>query len=142
MKFLVDNQLPTALAQYLRKRGFDCQHALEAGLGDALDTDICRYAELQERIIISKDEDFFYFAKQREAKIRVIWVRLGNCRTQALLEESVHLGDRFSVGTAEVAVTQPRLPCYKLGIRFGSDNMVKRFLASERTGFYVAVLRE
>jgi len=61
---------------------------------------------------------------------------------QGLLEESVHLGDRFSVGTAEVAVTQPRLPCYKLGIRFGSDDMVKRFLASGRTGFYVAVVRE
>lgn len=59
-----------------------------------------------------------------------------------LLEESVYLGDRFSVGTAEVAVTQPRLPCYKLGVRFGSDDMVKRFLASGRTGFYVAVVRE
>jgi MOSC domain-containing protein YiiM len=57
-------------------------------------------------------------------------------------EESVHLGDRFRVGTAEVAVTQPRLPCYKLGVRFGSDDMVKRFLASGRTGFYVAVIRE
>jgi MOSC domain-containing protein YiiM len=61
---------------------------------------------------------------------------------QQPVEESVHLGDRFSVGTAEVVVTQPRLPCYKLGIRFGSDDMVKRFLASGRTGFYVAVLRE
>src|SRR5258708_5627550 len=61
---------------------------------------------------------------------------------QGLPEESVHLGDRFSVGTAEVAVTQPRMPCYKLGIRFGSDDMVKRFLASGRTGFYVAVVRE
>jgi MOSC domain-containing protein YiiM len=59
-----------------------------------------------------------------------------------LLEDAVHLGDRFSVGTAEVAVTQPRLPCYKLGVRFGSDDMVKRFLASGRTGFYVAVVRE
>src|SRR5580704_4131632 len=58
------------------------------------------------------------------------------------LEESVHLGDRFSIGTAEVVVTQPRLPCYKLGLRFGSDDMVKRFLASGRTGFYVAVVRE
>jgi MOSC domain-containing protein YiiM len=61
---------------------------------------------------------------------------------EELLEESVHLGDRFSVGTAEVAVTQPRLPCYKLGVRFGFDDMVKRFLASGRTGFYVAVVRE
>ena len=56
-------------------------------------------------------------------------------------EDSVHLGDRFSVGTAEVVVTQPRLPCYKLGVRFGSDDMVKQFLASGRTGFYVAVQR-
>src|SRR5207244_184989 len=60
----------------------------------------------------------------------------------ALLEESVHLGDRFSVGAAEVTVTQPRLPCYKLGIRFGSDDMVKQFLASGRTGLYFAVIRE
>jgi MOSC domain-containing protein YiiM len=60
----------------------------------------------------------------------------------AVLEDAVHLGDRFSVGTAEVVVTQPRLPCYKLGVRFGSDDMVKRFLASGRTGFYVAVVRE
>src|SRR5215471_12042904 len=57
-------------------------------------------------------------------------------------EDSVHLGDRFAVGTAEVIVTQPRLPCYKLGIKFGDDHMVKRFLASRRTGFYVAVARE
>src|SRR6266436_3026888 len=62
--------------------------------------------------------------------------------TDGLPEESVHLGDRFSIGTAEVVVTQPRLPCYKLGVRFGSDDMVKRFLASGRTGFYVAVVRE
>ncbi len=59
-----------------------------------------------------------------------------------LLEESVHLGDRFSVGTAEVVVTQPRLPCYKLGVKFGSDDMVKRFLASGRTGFYLSVVQE
>src|SRR5580693_5755597 len=58
------------------------------------------------------------------------------------LEDSVHLGDQFSVGSAEVVVTQPRLPCYKLGVRFQSDDMVKRFLASGRTGFYFAVTRE
>jgi MOSC domain-containing protein YiiM len=57
-------------------------------------------------------------------------------------EDSVYIGDRFSVGSAEVVVSQPRLPCYKLGIRFGSDQMVKRFLASGLTGFYLAVLRE
>ena len=65
-----------------------------------------------------------------------------NFTTDGLLESSVHLGDRFSIGSAEVVVTQPRLPCYKLGIRFQSDDMVKRFFASRLTGFYLAVTRE
>jgi len=65
-----------------------------------------------------------------------------NFTAEGLLESSAHLGDRFSVGTAEVIVTQPRLPCYKLGVRFGSDDMVRRFLASGLTGFYLAVTRE
>jgi len=65
-----------------------------------------------------------------------------NFTTEGLLEDSVYLGDRFAIGSAEVVVTQPRLPCYKLGIRFQSDDMVKRFLLSARTGFYFAVVRE
>jgi MOSC domain-containing protein YiiM len=64
-----------------------------------------------------------------------------NFTTDGLLENSVHLGDQFSVGSALVVVTQPRLPCYKLGIRFQADDMVKRFLASARTGFYLAITR-
>ena len=86
MKFLVDNQLPAALAIFLRKRGFDCQHVLEAGLGEALDAEICRYARIQERIIVSKDEDFFYAAKRPDTDVKLVWVRLGNCRTSELLE--------------------------------------------------------
>jgi len=65
-----------------------------------------------------------------------------NFTTDGLLEDSTHIGDQFSIGSAEVIVTQPRLPCYKLGIKFQSDDMVRRFLASERTGFYLAVTRE
>ena len=65
-----------------------------------------------------------------------------NFTAEGLHEDSVHIGDRFSVSSAEVFVTQPRLPCYKLGVRFQSDEMVKRFLASRRTGFYFAVARE
>jgi MOSC domain-containing protein YiiM len=65
-----------------------------------------------------------------------------NFTTEGLLEDAVHIGDRFSIGSAEVVVTQPRLPCYKLGIRFQSDAMVKRFLASKRSGFYLAATRE
>jgi MOSC domain-containing protein YiiM len=65
-----------------------------------------------------------------------------NFTIEGLNENSVHIGDRFAIGSAEVVVSQPRLPCYKLGIRFESDDMVKRFLASQRTGFYLAVTRE
>ena len=65
-----------------------------------------------------------------------------NFTTTGLTEDFVHLGDRFAVGSAQLVVTQPRLPCYKLGVRFQSDEMVKRFLASGRTGFYVAVTKE
>src|ERR1700755_3366773 len=65
-----------------------------------------------------------------------------NFTLQGLLEAEAHLGDRFAVGTAEVVVTQPRLPCYKLGIRFQSDAMVRKFLASALSGFYLAVTHE
>ena len=58
------------------------------------------------------------------------------------LEQDVAVGDRFRVGTAELVVTQPRIPCYKLGIRFGRRDMLKRFLASGRTGYYLAVEAE
>src|SRR6266705_3283571 len=59
-----------------------------------------------------------------------------------LLDETVHIGDRFQVGSAHVMVTQPRLPCYKLGLKFGRDDILKRFLQSGLTGFYFAVLKE
>jgi MOSC domain-containing protein YiiM len=65
-----------------------------------------------------------------------------NFTTAGVDEASVHVGDRFSIGSAQVIVTQPRLPCYKLGIRFNAPAFVKQFLASGRTGFYLAVERE
>jgi MOSC domain-containing protein YiiM len=65
-----------------------------------------------------------------------------NLTIEGLLERDVHLGDRLAIGSAQLVVTQPRLPCYKLGIRFGRDDMVKRFLASGRTGFYLSVAVE
>jgi MOSC domain-containing protein YiiM len=65
-----------------------------------------------------------------------------NLTTDGILETGVSIGDRIRVGGAEVVATQPRLPCYKLGVKFQSDDMVKRFLESGRTGFYGLVLRE
>ena len=72
----------------------------------------------------------------------LLWGAFGeNFTTQGLLEDQIYIGERFGIGTAEVQVTEPRLPCYKLGVRFGRTDMVKRFLASRRTGFYFAVVK-
>jgi MOSC domain-containing protein YiiM len=65
-----------------------------------------------------------------------------NLTSTGLLEAEVSIGDRLRIGSAEFRVTQPRVPCFKLGIRFGRPEMVKRFLAAGRSGFYLAVLRE
>ena len=65
-----------------------------------------------------------------------------NFTTAGLREDGLYIGDRLRVGSAEFMVTQPRMPCFKLGIRFNRPDMVKRFLQSGRTGFYFAVLKE
>lgn len=71
------------------------------------------------------------------------WGTFGeNLTTEGLSENRVCIGDHLRVGSAVLTVTQPRMPCYKLGIRFGRPDIVKRFLASGRTGFYLSVLRE
>jgi MOSC domain-containing protein YiiM len=75
--------------------------------------------------------------------VELPWGAFGeNLTTSGLAESEVCIGDRFSIGTAEVVVTQPRLPCFKLNLKFGRDDMIKRFLASRRTGFYLRVLKE
>src|SRR5713101_4314272 len=71
------------------------------------------------------------------------WGMFGeNFTTEGLVEESVFIGDRFRIGEAEVMATEPRMPCYKLGLKFARSDIIKRFLASRRTGFYFAVKRE
>ena len=70
------------------------------------------------------------------------WAMFGENLTTEGLREDVRIGDRFRIGSAEFVVTQPRLPCYKLGIRFGRMDMLKRMLRSGRTGFYFAVTTE
>jgi MOSC domain-containing protein YiiM len=65
-----------------------------------------------------------------------------NFNSEGILEDQVTIGDRLRVGSAEFMVTQPRMPCFKLGIRFNRRDMVKRFLESKRSGFYLSVTRE
>lgn len=85
MKFLVDNQLPAALAELLVSKGHEARHVLEVGLDAAGDTKIWNYAAANSLAVITKDEDFPQRASRPGAPVQVVWVRLGNCRKAALL---------------------------------------------------------
>ena len=75
--------------------------------------------------------------------VELPWGAFGeNLTTIGLREDEVRIGDRIAIGSAEFQVTQSRQPCFKLGIRFGRDDMLARFIASDRSGFYVSVVRE
>jgi predicted nuclease of predicted toxin-antitoxin system len=85
VKFLVDNQLPIALARWLLSQGVECKHVLDLALAAATDAEIWDYACENGCVVISKDEDFLYLANAPSSQARFIWVRIGNCRTKALL---------------------------------------------------------
>jgi predicted nuclease of predicted toxin-antitoxin system len=97
VRFLVDNQLPAALSQFLAARGCDCDHVMDVGLGSASDSAIWHFANQNELIVISKDEDFLYLAARPENRARLVWVRLGNCRTPVLLATFERLWPRIEV---------------------------------------------
>ena len=83
MKFIVDNQLPVALAHWLSARGEDAVHVLNLALDTTLDVEIWIRASAEGRIVVSKDEDFFHLANRSGDTGRLLWVRMGNCRTTA-----------------------------------------------------------
>jgi MOSC domain-containing protein YiiM len=62
-----------------------------------------------------------------------------NLTIEGILETEIFVGDRLRIGTAEFQVTEPRFPCFKLGIRFNRKDIIRRFLQSERSGFYLAI---
>jgi MOSC domain-containing protein YiiM len=93
-------------------------------------------------VYVYPSEHYDYW-KHELPEMKLPWGMFGeNFTTVGLFESELNIGDKFRVGSAIVMVTEPRMPCYKLGIRFGRSDIVKRFLASERTGFYFAVLQE
>ena len=97
----------------------------------------------REKAVYAYPAEHYDFWRRELPIAELPWGAFGeNFTTEGLLEDEVWIGDRYRVGTAELVVTQPRMPCYKLGIRFGQPDMVKRFHQSRRSGFYLAVERE
>jgi MOSC domain-containing protein YiiM len=97
----------------------------------------------REKAVYAYPSEHYPFWREELPGMDLPWGVFGeNLTTTGLLEDAVHVGDRLRAGSAEFIVTQPRMPCFKLGIRFGRPDMVQRFLAAGRSGFYVAVVRE
>jgi MOSC domain-containing protein YiiM len=95
-----------------------------------------------DKAIYAYPSEHYVFWRSELPGMDLPWGMFGeNFTTEGMLEAEAHIGDRWRVGAAEVMVTEPRMPCYKLGLKFGRADMVKRFLASRRTGFYLAIVR-
>jgi MOSC domain-containing protein YiiM len=96
-----------------------------------------------DKAIYAYPQEHYSFWGEQFPEMELPWGIFGeNLTLTGLLEDTVHIGDHFKVGSAKLMVTQPRVPCYKLGIKFGRDDILKRFLQSGMTGFYFSVLEE
>jgi MOSC domain-containing protein YiiM len=94
------------------------------------------------KAVYAYPSEHYAFWREEIPHLDLPWGAFGeNFTTEGLLEE-VQIGDRLRVGSAEFVVTQPRMPCFKLGIRLGRPEILKQFLRSGRTGFDLAVLEE
>jgi MOSC domain-containing protein YiiM len=105
-------------------------------------SDLSVHGGTYKAVYVYPSEHYAYW-RQKLQGVELGWGEFGeNLTTEGLFEGEVYVGDRIRIGTAEFRVTQPRQPCFKLGIRFGREDMVKRFAASGRSGFYLSIVAE
>jgi len=96
-----------------------------------------------DKAVYSYAKEHYEFWRKELNDMSLPWGMFGeNFTTQGLFEDNVNIGNIFQIGTARVIATQPRMPCYKLGVKFGRMDIIKRFLASGLTGIYFKVLQE
>jgi MOSC domain-containing protein YiiM len=105
-------------------------------------SDLTVHGGVHKAVYAYPSEHYDYWRREL-GRTELPWGMFGeNLTVDGLFEDELNIGDRVRIGTAELAITQPRLPCYKLAVKFGRDDIIKRFLESRRTGFYFAVLKE
>ena len=117
-------------------------HVSTLNLDGDQQSDLSVHGGVDKAVYLYPSEHYSYWRTQLP-DIELPWGAFGeNLTTEGILEDRIIIGDRIRVGSVEFMVTQPRMPCFKLGIRFNRKDMVKRFLESKRSGFYLAVIRE
>ena len=104
--------------------------------------DLTVHGGLDKAVYSYPAEHYDYWRKQFP-NTDLVWGMFGeNFTTEGLLEDAVNVGDQFHIGSAKLVATQPRMPCYKLGVRFGRMDVIRRFMASGRPGIYFKVSTE
>jgi len=105
-------------------------------------SDLTVHGGFDKAVYVYPAEHYGFWRKELP-DVALLWGAFGeNFTTEGLLESTSHIGDTLRIGSAEFVVTQPRMPCFKLAIRFDRADMLKRFLQSGRTGFYLRVSQE
>ena len=117
-------------------------HVSTLNLDGDQQSDLSVHGGVDKAVYLYPSEHYSHWRTQLP-DIELPWGAFGeNFSSEGILEDQIKIGDRIRVGSAEFMVTQPRMPCFKLGIRFNRRDMVKRFLQSKRSGLYLAVIRE
>jgi MOSC domain-containing protein YiiM len=118
-------------------------HVRKLNLDGDEQSDLAVHGGIDKAVYVYPSEHYAFW-RNEFPNAELDWGTFGeNLTTEGTLDDkAVHIGDRFRIGSAEFVVTQPRMPCFKLGIRFGRADMVKRFLHTRRNGFYFAVAEE
>ena len=96
-----------------------------------------------DKAVYSYPEEHYKYWKEIYPTIVMPFGMFGeNLTTQGLTEDMVNIGDQYQIGSIRLVVTQPRMPCYKLGIKFGRMDVLEKFVNSRRPGIYYKVLKE
>jgi MOSC domain-containing protein YiiM len=117
-------------------------HVSTLNLDGDQQSDLSFHGGVDKAVYLYPSEHYSYWGTQWP-DVELPWGAFGeNFTSEGIFEDQAKVGDRIRVGSAEFMVTQPRVPCFKLGIRFNRRDMVKHFLESKRSGFYLWVIRE
>jgi MOSC domain-containing protein YiiM len=96
-----------------------------------------------DKAVYSYPAEHYDYWRKQYPNIDIIWGMFGeNFTTEGLMEDTVNIGDQVQIGSAKLVAVQPRMPCYKLGVRFGFMEIIRRFLSSGRPGIYFKVLKQ
>ncbi len=112
------------------------------GLDGDGQADLKNHGGVNRAVYVYTIENYEYWKKELERDYFPYGQFGENFTVEGMLEDQIHIGDVFRIGGTLMEVTQPRVPCFKLGMKMNLDQFPKLFLASGRIGFYLRVLKE